>query len=147
MLYLLPPGQVLTGVWDCSIHLQPYPFPHQTACLEHLDWGGGACLCDVDLGSFAVVLELARELGVLELVQHLRHARGRLGQHGLDGHARHEVHMLVDLLRRRPHIIGNSACENCPGTAQTAPANTHSQHGDRQGKEAPMSALLACRAL
>lgn len=49
-------------------------------------------LQDVDLGALAVVLELAGEGLVSELVQHLGHARHRLGQHWLHRHARLEAH-------------------------------------------------------
>ena len=57
-----------------------------------------APLTDVHLGSLAIILILTGKLNVLELVQHLRHTCGWLGQHRLHWHAHHKRHMLLQLL-------------------------------------------------
>ena len=49
---------------------------------------------DVNLRSLAIILVLAGELDVLELVQHFRHSCGRLGKHRFHWYAHHKSYML-----------------------------------------------------
>ena len=67
---------------------------------EDLD---GAVLQEVDLRPLPVVLVLARKLHVRKPLEHLAHAAGGLGEHGLDGHAGPEVAPRVELIHTAVH--------------------------------------------
>ena len=63
-----------------------------------------------DLSSLAIVLVLACELHVLEALEYLLQALGRVGQHWLERHARRQLAVLGQVLNavlqnRRNHSI------------------------------------------